>query len=201
MNKKRIEAGALPANAILLRGAGAVPHLIPFEERTGLDAAVIAATALVIGIGKLTGMEYVPTAGATGHVNSDIDAKVKNVNKALKTHAFVLLNIKGADEAGHDGDFNTKAHFLARVDAAMSELAIDESTLVVITADHTTPVSLREHSGDPVPFLIHGKGVRTDEIHVFDECSAALGGMNRIRGVDLVPVLIDLLGKGQKFGA
>jgi 2,3-bisphosphoglycerate-independent phosphoglycerate mutase len=83
----------------------------------------------------------------------------------------------------------------------MSELAIDESTLVVITADHTTPVSLREHSGDPVPFLIHGKGVRTDEIHVFDECSAALGGMNRIRGVDLMPVLTDLLGKGQKFGA
>ncbi|MGB9370871.1 MAG: 2,3-bisphosphoglycerate-independent phosphoglycerate mutase [Halobacteriota archaeon] len=201
MNKKRTEAGELPANAVLLRGAGAVPQLIPFEERTGLDAAVIAATALVIGIGKLTGMEYVPTAGATGHIDSNIDGKVKNVNRALKTHAFVLLNIKGADEAGHDGDFDAKANFLTRVDAAMSELAIDESTLVVITADHTTPVSLREHSGDPVPFIIHGKGVRTDEINVFDECSAALGGMNRIRGVDLVPVLTDLLGRGQKFGA
>ncbi|MFZ0010343.1 MAG: 2,3-bisphosphoglycerate-independent phosphoglycerate mutase [Halobacteriota archaeon] len=201
VNKKRTEAGELPANAVLLRGAGAVPQLIPFEERTGLDAAVIAATALVIGIGKLTGMEYVPTAGATGHIDSNIDGKVKNVNRALKTHAFVLLNIKGADEAGHDGDFDAKANFLTRVDAAMSELAIDESTLVVITADHTTPVSLREHSGDPVPFIIHGKGVRTDEITVFDECSAALGGMNRIRGVDLVPVLTDLLGRGQKFGA
>ena len=201
VNRKRVEAGELPANAILLRGAGAVPHLVPFEKRTGLKAAVIAATALVIGIGKLAGMDYVPTVGATGHVDSNIDGKVTNVNNALKTHSFVLLNIKGADEAGHDGDFDAKTQFLARVDTALSRLEIDESTLTVITADHTTAVGVREHSGDPVPFLVHGKGVRADQLNGFDEFFAAQGGMNRIRGIDLLPVLIDLLGKGQKFGA
>ena len=201
VNRERTLANQLPANAVLLRGVGSVPHLVPFEQRTGLNAAVIAATALVIGIGKLTGMKYIPTKGATGHIDSNIDEKVKNVNKALRQHAFVLLNIKGADEAGHDGNFSAKTHFLTRVDAALSNLAIDESTLVVITADHTTPVSLREHSGDPVPFLIRGKGIRTDQTNAFNENIAASGGMNRIRGRDMMPVLTDLLGKGTKFGA
>ena len=201
VNRERTLANQLPANAVLLRGVGSVPQLVPFEQRTGLNAAVIAATALVIGIGKLTGMRYIPTKGATGHVDSNIEEKVKNVNKALRQHAFVLLNIKGADEAGHDGNFNAKMHFLTRVDAALSNLAIDESTLVVITADHTTPVSLREHSGDPVPFLIRGKGVRTDQTNAFNEYIAAGGGMNRIHGRDMMPVLTDLLGKGTKFGA
>jgi 2,3-bisphosphoglycerate-independent phosphoglycerate mutase len=155
----------------------------------------------VIGIGKLTGMKYIPTKGATGHVDSNIEGKVKNVNKALQQHEFVLLNIKGADEAGHDGDFNAKTHFLTRVDAALSDLAIDESTLIIITADHTTPVSLKEHSGDPVPFLIRGKGIRTDQTNTFNEYIAAGGGMNRINGCDIMPILTDLLGKGTKFGA
>jgi 2,3-bisphosphoglycerate-independent phosphoglycerate mutase len=200
-NKKRSTEGELPANAVLLRGAGVVPQLLPFEKRTGLNGAVIAATALVIGIGKLSAMQYIPTKGATGHTDSNIDEKVKNVNKALKRHAFVLLNIKGADEAGHDGDFYAKKRFLTRVDVALSNLTINESTLVVVTADHTTPVSLREHSGDPVPFLIHGPGVRIDRSDSFNEFIAAQGGSNRIRGLDLMPTLLDLLGKGKKFGA
>jgi 2,3-bisphosphoglycerate-independent phosphoglycerate mutase len=201
INKERKLANQLQANTVLLRGAGSVPNLVPLEQRTGLNAAVIAATALVIGIGRLTGMTYIPTKGATGHVDSNIEEKVKNVNKALKQHAFVLLNIKGADEAGHDGDFNVKTQFLTRVDEALSNLVIDESTLVVITADHTTPVSLKEHSGDAVPFLIRGKGVRVDRTSAFNEYAAISGGMNRICGKDIMPVLTDLLGKGKKFGA
>jgi 2,3-bisphosphoglycerate-independent phosphoglycerate mutase len=146
-------------------------------------------------------MTYIPTKGATGHVDSNIEEKVKNVNEALKRHAFVLLNIKGADEAGHDGDFKAKTHFLTRVDRALSNLEIDDETLVAITADHTTPISLKEHTGDPVPFLIRGKGVRADQTSAFNEYIAATGGMDRICGRDMMPVLTDLLGKGVKFGA
>jgi len=201
VNKDRVRKGTLPANTVLLRGAGAVPHLVSFEERTGLKAAVIGATALVIGIGKLVGMQYYPTKGATGHVDSNIEGKVDNVNEAMKQHEFVLLNIKGADEAGHDGDFRTKSQFLSRVDSALSKLHVDESLLVTVAADHSTPVSLREHSGDPVPFLMWGKGVRTDDTEVFNEFSAAQGGMHRVRGLDMTPILTDLLGKRKKYGA
>ncbi len=201
MNLERERHGQLAANMVLLRGAGDVPHLVPFEQRTGLKAAVIAATALVIGIGKLTGMEYIPTQGATGHVDSNIEGKVDNVNKALKHHDFILLNIKGADEAGHDGNFDVKSKFLSHVDQVLSKLNIDDSIITVVTADHSTPVSLKEHSGDPVPFLIHGKGVRTDQTNEFNEFYAAQGGMHRIRGLDMMPVLMDLLGLRKKFGA
>ncbi|MDD1721112.1 MAG: 2,3-bisphosphoglycerate-independent phosphoglycerate mutase [Euryarchaeota archaeon] len=201
INRERERHGQLPANTVLLRGAGAVPHLMPFEQRTGLKAAVIAATALVIGIGKLTGMQYIPTQGATGHVNSNIEGKVDNVNKALKDHDFILLNIKGADEAGHDGNFDVKSRFLSHVDRVLSKLDIDDSVITVITADHSTPVSLKEHSGDPVPFLIRGKGVRTDQANEYNEFYAAQGGMHRIRGLDMMPVLLDLLGLRKKFGA
>lgn len=201
INRERERHGQLPANMVLLRGAGAVPHLVPFEQRTGLKAAVIAATALVIGIGKLTGMQYFPTKGATGHINSNIEGKVDNVNKALKDHDFILLNIKGADEAGHDGNFDVKSKFLSHVDRVLSKLDIDDSIITVITADHSTPVSLKEHSGDPVPFLIRGKGVRTDQTNEFNEFYAAQGGMHRIRGLDMMPVLMDLLGLRKKFGA
>jgi 2,3-bisphosphoglycerate-independent phosphoglycerate mutase len=146
-------------------------------------------------------MDFIPTDGATGGVDTNLTGKIANVNKALKNHGFVLLNIKGADESGHDGDFEKKAAFLSRIDQELSNLEIDESKLISITADHTTPVSLREHAGDPVPFLIRGIGVRRDHLHKFDEMTAALGGMNRIRGLDLMPTLIDLIGKGKKFGA
>jgi 2,3-bisphosphoglycerate-independent phosphoglycerate mutase len=201
VNVEREKQGLLPGNTVLLRGAGVVPHLQSFEDRWGLKAAVIAATALVIGIGKLTGMDFILTDGATGGVDTNLTGKIKNVNRALKDHYFVLLNIKGADESGHDGDFEKKAAFLSRVDKELSNLEIDESILISITADHTTPVSLREHTGDPVPFLIRGKGVRTDHLHKFDEMTAAQGGMNRIRGLDIMPSLVDLIGKGKKFGA
>ncbi len=201
INVDREKHGLLPGNMVLLRGAGVVPHLQSFEDRWGLKAAVIAATALVIGIGRLTGMDFIPTEGATGGVDTNLTGKIENVNKAVKNHSFVLLNIKGADESGHDGDFEKKAAFLGRVDSELSNLEIDESILISITADHTTPVSLREHAGDPVPFLIRGVGVRTDNVHKFDEMTAALGGMNRINGLDIMPTLIDLIGKGKKFGA
>ena len=201
VNLDREKKGELPGNMVLLRGAGVVPHLQSFEDRWGLKSAVIAATALVIGIGKLTGMDFIPTDGATGGVDTNLTGKIENVNKALKNHGFVLMNIKGADESGHDGDFKKKATFLSRVDRALSNLEIDDSTLISVTADHTTPISLREHAGDPVPLLIRGIGVRTDHQQKFDETTASLGGMNRIRGLDIMPILIDLIGKGKKFGA
>jgi len=201
LNAKRIKAGKPPANTILIRGAGMVPDIKTFSEKYGLKGAVIAAAALVIGIGKICGLNYIETKGATGGVDSNIDAKVKNAIDALKKHDFVLLSIKGTDEASHDGDIERKTKFISKIDDALAPIVDMKDTIVVVTADHSTPVAVRDHSADPVPVMIAGPGVRADNVCAYDEVSAATGGLNRIRSINLMPMLLDLINRTEKFGA
>ena len=78
---------------------------------------------------------------------------------------------------------------------------IDSDTLIAITADHSTPCEVKEHSGDPVPVVIWGKGVRPDKQLTYGETSCSMGGLGRITGKDYFHILIDLMGFSQKFGA
>ncbi|MEN6512464.1 MAG: phosphoglycerate mutase, partial [Methanoculleus sp.] len=73
--------------------------------------------------------------------------------------------------------------------------------IIIITGDHSTPVCIKDHSADPVPVIIRGEGVRMDDIVRYDEFSCAKGGLGRIRGVDLLPIALDLVNKSHKFGA
>jgi 2,3-bisphosphoglycerate-independent phosphoglycerate mutase len=200
INRERREKGEPPANYILFRGVGEAPKLERFDERYGLKGGVIAAVALVIGIGRMCGMEYIKTEGATGDVHSDVRMKMKNAVRALEDHDFILMNIKGTDEMGHDGDFLGKSDFIQRIDESLAEI-MDIGALVVITADHSTPVSVGGHSADPVPVVMKGEGVRVDDVKAYDEISSAKGGLLRIRGMNLLPILADLTNRAKKFGA
>jgi 2,3-bisphosphoglycerate-independent phosphoglycerate mutase len=112
----------------------------------------------------------------------------------------VLLHVKGFDEASHDGKARAKIELIERTDAILNKF-IDAVDFIVVAVDHTTPVSVREHAGDPVPVLIYGPGVRADDVQTFGERSAAKGGLGRIRGKDLMPIVADLMGRSEKFGA
>ncbi|MHC1579381.1 MAG: 2,3-bisphosphoglycerate-independent phosphoglycerate mutase, partial [Candidatus Alkanophagales archaeon] len=107
-----------------------------------------------------------------------------------------FVHVKATDNFGHDGDFEGKMRMLERIDEELvAEIrGAAGDTLIAVTADHSTPVSVRRHSGDPVPLLIHGEGVRRDDVSSFDELSAARGGLCRLRGTDLMPMLADLMG-------
>ncbi len=200
LNKERIQKGLPPANYILLRGGGVVPNLKPFHEQLGLKGACIAAAALVKGVCRLAGMTVVDVPGATGSVNTDLDAKAKAALRALEDHDLALLHVKGFDEASHDGNAHAKIELIERTDAILNQF-IDAVDFIVVAIDHTTPVSVKTHSGDPVPILISGPAVRTDEVQTYGERSAAKGGLGRIRGKDLMPIIADLMGKSTKFGA
>ncbi|MDD1659246.1 MAG: phosphoglycerate mutase, partial [Methanomicrobiales archaeon] len=113
---------------------------------------------------------------------------------------FVLLNIKGADEAGHDGLPVEKREFISRVDAALEPLLSLKDTLIVACGDHSTPCSIRDHSADPVPLVIHGEGVRVDRVTRFTEAACAEGGLHRIPGSALLPILLDLVNRARKYG-
>jgi len=203
VNKERIKAGQKPANIILPRGAGLMPHLPTIKERFGMTSAAIAGVALVKGICRVAGMELIDVKGATGGLDTDMNAKAEAALKALECHDMVLVNIKAADLAGHDGDFRLKANVAKRIDKAMGALrkGLPSDVHLALTADHSTPCCAKDHTGDPVPLAIYGPNVRSDNVKSFGERACALGGLGRLRGTDLLPVLLDLAGRTQKFGA
>ena len=200
MNKDRVKKGLPPANYLLLRGGGMSPHLDSLQAKLSLKGACVAAAAIVKGVCRLAGMTVYDVPGATGSLDTNLNAKAKVALDALEDHELVLLHVKGFDEAGHDGNARGKIDLIERTDAILSKF-IDVPDFIVITVDHTTPVSVKNHSADPVPLLIYGPGVRGDDVQTFGERSAAMGGLGRLRGKDLLPIVADLMGKSKKFGA
>ncbi len=203
LNAEREKKGLPKANALLIRGAGVVPKIESFKERFRLSLAVVSATALIRGVGRIVGGEIIDVKGATGNKFTNIEAKVDSAIKALKDYDVVLLHFKATDELGHDGDFNGKKEFIEKLDKHFSkfwELDFSEVCLI-LTSDHTTPISVRDHTADPVPVAILHNEVRRDEVKVFSEFEAYKGGLCRIRGIDLLNIAIDLLDLAEKFGA
>lgn len=202
VNLKRIEKGENSANIIIPRGAGAVPHVQPFGEKYGLKAACIAETGLIKGIGKIAGMDLVDIEGATGGVDTNIE-NIKNgiLETASKDYDFMLINIDGADEAGHDGEMDDKVKFIEKVDDVVGEMMKIDDLYFILTADHSTPISVMDHTGDPVPIVIKGPEVRVDDVEEFSERAATKGGLCRIKGRNIMDILMDLMNKSTKFGA
>jgi 2,3-bisphosphoglycerate-independent phosphoglycerate mutase len=204
VNKERINHGLLPANIVLCRGAGTVPNIKPLKETYGITAACVAAISLVRGVCKVAGMKLIDVKGATGTPQTDFIAKAKATVQALRTSDFVLLHVKATDVASHDGDVKQKVELIEKIDQMVAYVLdnIDLSSIyLAITADHTTSSFTRDHEGDPVPIAITGPYVRRDDVQEFDERTCAKGGLNRVRGMDLMPIIMNLIGKTRKFGA
>lgn len=202
LNLERIDNGENPANIILPRGAGAVPNVQPFYDKYGLKAACIAETGLIKGIGKIMGMDIIDIDGATGGVDTNLDNIAQGIlDTASKDYDFLLINVDGADEAGHDGNAKDKLEFIERADAVVGKLRDLDDFYFILTADHSTPISVMDHTGDPVPLVINGPDIRVDDVVEFNERSATQGGLCRIRGSDIMNILMDLMNKSAKFGA
>lgn len=208
LNKKRVERGLPPANIILLRGAGQMVKYPTFKERKFViidKALAISATAMIKGVCKLLGMEVVTPNGATGGVDTDVMAKAKTLIEYYnKDYDFIYMHVKGTDAASHDGRTDLKIRLIERIDLAMRYILdhIDlDNTVVVFTGDHTTPITVRDHTGDPVPVTIYAPNILPDDVNIFSERSARKGGLGRIRREDLFNTLLDLANRREKFGA
>lgn len=200
-NKERQKQKLPPANYLLVRGAGTPPKLPSFEEKYGLKSACVAAEGLYKGVARAAGMHVIPLNGATGKSDSDLLAKVVAVKKNIPNYDFLLLHVKATDNFGHDGDFVGKRNFIERVDGALKELVGLHHAVVVVTGDHSTPCEMRDHSGDPVPIMFSGDGLRKDNVKKFGERECAKGIVGRISGKDVMPEALNLAGRAPLFGS
>ena len=203
VNVERIRQGLQPANIILPRGAGIGPKMRSFKEEYNLNATCVAETGLINGVARYVGMKIVEVDGATGGTDSNLVEMAEAIVKELKSTDFVLCNVKGADVGGHDGAPQVKLDMIAKLDEMVGYLLanLPKDAYIVLTADHSTPCSIKDHSGDPVPIVFWGDGVRTDSCKQFDERSTAMGGINRIRGIDVMKIATQLMNTAEKFGA
>jgi len=203
LNEDRVRSGLPPANIVLPRGAGSINELEPLRERYGIKCAAVAGVSLVKGICRMVGMAVPDVAGATGGTDTDYNAKAAAALRLIKVNDFVFVNVKAGDIAGHDGDYRLKIRVVESIDMMLGLILKDltEDIVVALTCDHSTPVSVKEHSADPVPIVICGGGARIDGVKEFDEVAAASGALGRMKGMDLLPTILGIADRAKKFGA
>ena len=204
LNAARVAEGLPPANAALPRGVGTAVDLEPFAHKYGLHGAMIVEVDLVRGLGDYLAMDVVDVPEATGGKDTDEIAIAAAVVKALEDHDFVLANIKAPDLGGHDGDVPQKMAAIAKVDHAIAYLLdhLDFTrTVIMVTGDHCTPISVGDHTGDAVPAVFYGAGVRPDEVATFGERPCMRGGLGNFTGADIMTLLTNFAGTQHKFGA
>jgi 2,3-bisphosphoglycerate-independent phosphoglycerate mutase len=196
VNEARRRAGKDPANSIWPWSPGYRPSMTPMRElypiRTG---AVISAVDLIHGIGVYAGLDKIEVEGATGLYDTNYEAKVAAALSQLRDKDFVFLHIEASDEAGHEGDRALKELTVRNLEErvvrpVMEALAAwDEPVRVALLPDHPTPIRLRTHTAEPVPFILWGPGIEPDDVRTFDEASALDGAMGLLRGDEFIRAL------------
>ncbi len=160
VNKKRQENGKRQANSIWLWGQGRRPSMPTFREKYGLEGAMISAVDLTKGLGIYAGFEVINVPGATGWIDTNYVGKAEHALWALRTRDIVYVHVEAPDEAGHTGDLKNKLKAIEDFDEFIVGNIIhgmkqfDEYRILALP-DHPTPVELRTHTADPVPFIIY----------------------------------------------
>lgn len=182
INIKRKSAGKNPANSIWLWGEGHNPTLPSFKEKYNINGSVVAAVDLVKGIGISAGLKSVTVAGATGAIETNFAGKAQAALDELQNgQDFVYLHIESPDEAGHQGSLAKKIWAIEQIDKEVlgliySNLDNFAKIRILLLPDHPTPISVRTHTADPVPFILYDKNnLINNKIGLYNEKTASKG--------------------------
>lgn len=177
------------ANSIWPWSPGYRPSMKPLCEmfpNVG-KGSVISAVDLIRGIGHYAGLRNICVDGATGLANTNYEGKARAAIDALKTDDFVFLHLEASDEAGHDGDLELKLKTIEYLDHRIVEpiynetKAWQEPVCMAILPDHPTPVEIRTHVDEPVPFIIYHHGISPDAVETYSELSCVNGAYGLLR--------------------
>jgi len=195
LNKKRISENKLPANLILSRDAGdRLPEFPKIDSLYNMKFGSFVQMPVERGIALLTGMEIIEVPALSGHLDVDYPVWAKVAMDSMKKYDGIYVHIKGPDEPAHDGDYAGKKVIIEAIDkfffgSLLAELDMD-STVIAVTADHSTVCAMKAHSGDPVPLVISGGNVKPDGTLSFSEKTAKLGSIGELCGQDIMPLLV-----------
>jgi 2,3-bisphosphoglycerate-independent phosphoglycerate mutase len=173
VNETRRRVGKPPATWIWPWSGGHKPSFPLFEEKYGKKGGMISAVDLLNGIARCAGMEIITVPGATGYLDTDYAAKGRYALDAIRHLDFLYLHIEAPDEAGHLGNIDEKIRAIERVDCVVGMILEKFDGVLAVLPDHPTPVSVKTHTRDPVPFVVLGKGKDTTEY--FSEREARTG--------------------------
>jgi 2,3-bisphosphoglycerate-independent phosphoglycerate mutase len=197
VNLKRIEDGKNPANSIWVWGQGYAPKFTPFRELYGKTGAIISAVDLLKGIGIYAGLDVIEVPGATGYLDTNYEGKVSAAIEVLKTRDLVFVHVEAPDEAGHEGSIDKKLKavedFDSRIVAPILKhaKASTEPFTILVLPDHPTPISLKTHTKDPIPFAVYRTDKNDpDKAEAFDEESIKKGSIGLVKASDLIGMLV-----------
>lgn len=200
LNIQRAAAGKDQANIIWPWSGGYRPDMKTLMEQYPQvkSGAVVSAVDLIQGIGKYAGLDIIKVKGATGLWDTDYEAKTKAALDNLKTKDFVFLHVEASDEAGHDGDVELKVKTIENLDSRMigpiyeETKTWDEPVCIAVLPDHYTPVEMRIHVGEPVPFIIYYKGIEPDSVEKYDEFTCVNGGYGILKLNEFMKTLMSI---------
>ena len=198
LNLQRMKEGKEPANSIWPWGGGYRPAMAPLASRFPdiQRGAVITAVDLIRGIGRYAGLRVIDVEGATGLYDTNYEGKAQAALEALKTDDFVYLHLEASDEAGHDGNLALKLKTVRDIDNRLLAPILEqmngfeEPLCVALLPDHPTPVKLRTHTADPIPFCIYYPGIEPDEVQTFDEEACKNGSYGLLYEDDFIVELM-----------
>ena len=162
------------------------------------SGAVISAVDLIRGIGHYAGLKAIEVEGATGLADTNYEGKAQAAIDALRKDDFVFVHVEASDEAGHDGDVELKVKTIEYLDQRLiapiykEVSAWDEPVCIAVLPDHLTPVEMRIHVGQPVPFLIWHRNIKPDNVQQYDEASCAKGGYGLLRLDEFIKELMKI---------
>ncbi len=184
VNIERIKKGLRPANSIWLWGEGVRANLVDFKEKYGLKGSMISAVDLLKGIGKFSGMNVVNVDGATGYIDTNFEGKAAAaISEFENGQDFVYIHVEAPDECGHRHEIENKVKSIELIDKYVLEPVAEylkrtgEAFRVLITPDHATPLSLKTHTNDPVPFMIYDSSKDNNGVKSFNEKTASETGL------------------------
>ena len=196
VNEARRARGLKPANSAWLWSPGKKPQLPNFKEKWGLDAAVISAVDLIKGIGICAGMKSIDVKGATGNVHTNYQGKAQAAIKAFADgYDYVYIHVEAPDECGHRAETENKVLSIEKIDAEILAPVLSylqgcgENYRIMVLPDHPTPIFMRTHTSDPVPFFIYDSTKDAVGVSTFDEDNASATGYYVADGYCLMELL------------